>query len=543
MSDAVEQNWRCLTCAWEGRSLTCPQHGGGSMVPSEVADTLKETSPTHDAGSAGKANGAAKKPAKKENEESRKGNTLLRKISGKATAGDQETYSEGEFARAWARAHGRDEFLFVEGVGWLRFDAGRWQDGAATAHRTMATGIKDAVQQTKIAPRFDRYSSIEGALKMARVEPDETRTVELDSFDKNPMAVGLPGGQVFDIAKGTARPAAPEDRIRKALATAPDHEPSQPWADFVYESLAHYAESERDRVASWLQEFCGAMLTGDCRDQKCLFIWGSPGTGKTVFAETLRHVMGDYSLTLAGERIAGREQGHRQWIVGLQGRRLVLINELPERGRWHTADLNAMIEGSALEGNSMRQNSVNFNSQASVLIVGNHRPRASAASGIWRRLVQVEFRNRPEVPDKKLLDKFKAEAPGILAWMIEGAARWHERGQLPDVPEPIMQAVESYRREADPFAEYLVQRTVKTPGQIVGVNDLYDDFRKWWLAEVDSDEKAAPKKRGFGAKLNEAGWPESESVNGRRVRPGYSLVGAQSAPVLVMDRSGDTTTR
>ena len=461
----------------------------------------------------------------------RKANVLVRKLDGKATAGDEATWSEGEFARTFARVHSLDEFLFVKGAGWFVFDCGVWRDGAGAAHRAMAAIIKARVEQTKVAARFDRYSAIEGALKMAQVEPGESRTVELDSFDKDPITIGLPGGQIFDIAKGAARPATPEDRIRKALAFVPAPEPSSLWADFVFQSLSHYEEDDRDRVAAWLQEYCGAMLTGDCRDQKALFIWGEAGTGKTVFAETLRHVMGAYGTVLAGERIAGREQGHRQWVVGLQGRRLVLISELPERGRWHTQDLNSLIEGGPLEGNSMRQNSVTFDSQASVLIVGNHRPRASAASGIWRRLIQIEFRNRPETPDPKLLDKLKIEAPGVLRWMAEGAARWHERGELPEVPAPIRQAVEAYRREADPFARYLAERTAKAPGQIVGVNDLYNNFRAWWLAEIDNDEKAVPKKRAFGTKLNEAGWPESASVNGRRVRVGYALTDGHESEI------------
>ena len=457
-------------------------------------------------------------------EDKRKANVLLRKLDGKATTGDEQTWSEGEFARAWARVHSLEEFLFVKGMGWLTFDSGIWREGAGAAHRAMVTLVKERVAQTKAAPRFDRYNAIEGALKMAEVEPDENRTVELDSFDKNPMTIGLPDGQLFDIEEGAARPATPGDRIRKALAFMPAPEPSRRWANFVYQSLAHYKEEDRDRVAAWLQEFCGAMLSGNCSDQKCLFIWGSDGTGKGVFAETLRHVAGQYGAVLAGDRIAGREQGHRQWVVGLQGRRLVLINELPERARWHTADLNALIEGGPLEGNSMRRDSINFDSQASVVIVGNHRPRASAASGIWRRLVQIEFRNKPATPDTKLLDKLKAEADGVLAWMLEGAARWHERGQLPETPEPIRQAVEAYRREADPMAQYLAERTIKEPDHIIGVDDLYADFRTWWLREVDNDEKQVPKKRGFGAKLNEAGWAESVSVNGRRVRTGYSLV-------------------
>ena len=187
----------------------------------------------------------------------------------------------------------------------------------------------------------------------------------------------------------------------------------------------------------------------------------------------------------------------------------------------------------------MRQDSVNFDSQASVVIVGNHRPRASAASGIWRRLVQVEFRNKPKSPNPKLLDKLKAEAPGVLVWMIEGAARWHARGSLPQVPAPIRQAVESYRRESDPFAQFLDERTEKAPGHSVGVDELCDNFREFWLREVDNDEKAIPKKRGFGVKLGETGWPESVSVNGRRVRAGYRLVGTPETEIRQFPRMLD----
>ena len=472
-------------------------------------------------------------------EDKRRGHRLHRKLTGGATPGDAFTFSEGEFARSWASAHDHDEFLFVTGVGWLRFSAGTWSDGAVAARRGMADLIHGAVQQTAAAPKFDRASVVAGALRMAEFEPSEDRTVEVDSFDSDILSVGLPGGRIFEVVTGKVRPAKPQDRLRKALAIAPDAEPSSLWATFVYQSLAHYPETERDAVALWLQEYCGAMLTGDCSDQKALFIWGTAGTGKSVFAETLRHVMGSYAGVVAGERLAGREGSHRQWVVGLAGRRLVLVSELPERARWNVSDLNALVEGGPLEANSMRSNSIVFNSQASVILVGNHRPRASAASGIWRRLVQVEFRNKPETPDPKLLDKLKSEAGGVLAWMIEGAARWHTRGSLPEVPTPIRQAVESYRREADPFAQFLDERTVKAAGHSVGVDDLYADFREFWLVEIDTDEKSVPKKRGFGVKLGEAGWPESVSVNGRRVRTGYRLAGTPEATTLPFPRPLD----
>ena len=40
-------------------------------------------------------------------------------------------------------------------------------------------------------------------------------------------------------------------------------------------------------------------------------------------------------------------------------------------------------------------------------------------------------------------------------------------------------------------------------------------------------------------KLNEAGWPESISSNGRRVRPGHRLVGALEATTLAFPHALD----
>ena len=204
------------------------------------------------------------------------------------------TLSEGVFARAWAATHDLDKFLFVQGIGWLRFDAGVWTDGAVAVRRDMAELIHAVVAETTNAAKFDRASVIEGALKMAQAQPSESRTVEVSTFDSDPMAIGLPEGKILEIATGKVRDAEPRDRLRKALAVAPDSEASTLWASFVYQSLSHYHETERDHVANWLQEYCGAMLTGDCSDQKALFVWGEPGTGKSVFVETLRHVMGSY---------------------------------------------------------------------------------------------------------------------------------------------------------------------------------------------------------------------------------------------------------
>ena len=104
------------------------------------------------------------KPKGVSKEDKRRGHRLHRKLTGQTTDGDALTFSEGEFARGWAAAHDLDKFLFVAGLGWLRYGDGVWSDGAVAARRGMAGLIHGAVQQTPAAAKFDRSNVVEGAL-------------------------------------------------------------------------------------------------------------------------------------------------------------------------------------------------------------------------------------------------------------------------------------------------------------------------------------------------------------------------------------------
>ena len=198
-----------------------------------------------------------------------------------------------------------------------------------------------------------------------------------------------------------------------------------------------------------------------------------------------------------------------------------MINELPERSRWNTEDLNSLIDGGPIEANRMRQDSIEFKSQAHVLITGNHRPNAAAASGIWRRLRVVEFRHRPKVPDVALKAELRQELPGVLWWCLEGLRRWHERGgRLPKVPAVVAAGVEGYRKAADPIARFVEERTVPDANGRVEVAALYQAFSRWWEAEVGD---RVPSKRSLGTALDDLGWSPSVVLKRKKHRIGHSL--------------------
>ena len=367
---------------------------------------------------------AEKRPRNKEAGR-REFNALQRKLEDagvfKAPSDNQDrTLSEMELATAWMEREEADRYLHADGKGWKRYLGGRWYEGTHEIYKSIAAEVRSRVEGKTSAKALNKHSTVRSIMAHA----EEHLAVEMDTFDANHLHVAFPDGTLLDAETWTRRPATREDRITKTLAAAPSDEPSSLWATFVYESLSHYPEDKRDEIAAYMQEWVGLAMTGDCRDETFLFLWGTRGAGKGTFSETLCTLLGDYGATLSGERVAGEHQQHRQWMAGLQGKRFCLVNELPERGRWRCDDLNKLVSGEYIEANLMRQNSFTFRSQAHLLIIGNTQPSANAASGIWRRIRQVEFRHAPEQVDKMLKEKLLADLPGIAAWGLEGLRRW-----------------------------------------------------------------------------------------------------------------------
>ena len=253
------------------------------------------------------------------------------------------------------------------------------------------------------------------------------------AFDAKPNLVGYAPFRALDTDTGDVIGVDWQHYISTSLpygVVGDTAQPSDEWCAFVYESLSHYDPRDREAVSDYIQEWCGSALTGDTRDEAMLFLYGRAGTGKSTFVETIQAAFGEYAASVSGSRIASEASQHLQWKAGLRGKRLLSINEIPDRGRWQSDSLNQLVSGEVIEANRMRADSVNFRSQLHVMATGNHKPRAGAASGIWRRLRIVEFQHKPETPDKGLKDALRGpELPGVFAWLLEGLDRWIGNGR------------------------------------------------------------------------------------------------------------------
>ena len=171
----------------------------------------------------------------------------------------------------------------------------------------------------------------------------------------------------------------------------------------------------------------------------------------------------------------------------------------------------------------MRQNSFEFRSQLHLLAVGNSQPTASAASGLWRRLAQIEFRATPEHPDKQLKEKFLDDLPGILASFLEGLKRWANRGHLPDAPPEIMEGVRLYETGSDPVSAFIAERTTADPDSRIEVNSLYQEYVAHFRSENGQDAEIFPKQRTFARRVSDL-WGLPCKSNGKSYRAGRRLM-------------------
>lgn len=108
--------------------------------------------------------------------------------------------------------------------------------------------------------------------------------------------------------------------------------------------------------------------------------------------------------------------------------RLALSSELGESDYFNEALLKELTGDATLSARFMRGDFFEFPQTQKHLIVGNFKPRLRGGDpAIARRMLLVPFKATFKCADKDmgLLDKLKAEGPAILAWMIQGAVKWH----------------------------------------------------------------------------------------------------------------------
>ena len=417
---------------------------------------------------------------------------------------------------------GRLKFVYdVKKWIWWDGDAWKW-DGDGAYVRSLAAKLTssiyaDGLKYMADAGKFSswaRQSQTETTIKasVSLLQDFSQIRLSLASMDANRMTVGFDNArQIVDLRSGHARPTVPLDYITKSLYVSEvgSADNAIRWQAFLAQVFDRDVE-----LIDWIKRFCGYMMTGSTDEQFFLFCYGHGANGKSVFIETLKYIMGDYSRAIAPETIAAKNRqagAATPDLVPLIGARLAICSETEDNSNMAESLVKSIVSGDSMSVRANYGSQIEVQPVLKLVMVGNHQPRVNGTDhGMWRRIRLVPFTKTfaPEERDPQLLAKLKEEAPHILAWMIEGCLEWQRRG-LSDIPTVIREATDAYREDQDVLGTWLSECTKKSSVE-TAVSDLYANYTTWCV----NNGLSSASSKVFGRRIRERGY-ESRKSNGK----------------------------
>lgn len=386
--------------------------------------------------------------------------------------------------------HGHRMRYIPETQSWIIWnDAWSWDTGSAV--RSMAGDLRvsiylEGAQYLDDGKHFIRWANKSQESKTINAVvfmlSDQAQIrLPLARIDADPLIVGFNQARmVIDLRTGSTRAATPADYVTKALRTETVGNAADAvlWLQF----LDQIFDGDRELIA-WMQIYIGYLLTGSTAEQIFLFLYGSGANGKSVFVETLKYILGDYSRAIASETLSETKRqagGATPDLAALIGARMVVCSETEDGMMLSESLVKSLVSGDTVAVRELYRAPVQFIPNFKLIISGNHKPIIRGHDhGIWRRTRLIPFNRTfsPEERDPHLLDKLKAEAPHILAWAVAGCIEWQRRG-LADTPAAVSQATDGYMVDQDVVGRWLEECTTNSYGR-VATGDLYANYENW----------------------------------------------------------------
>ena len=351
-------------------------------------------------------------------------------------------------------------------------------------------------------------------ISLARSEPGIAITP--DVLDLDPFLLNCQNVTV-DLRTGQPRPHRRDDLVTKVTACDFDPNAKCPqWLAFLDRVL-----DGNSKVIEFVRRFFGYALTGTVSEQILVFLLGGGSNGKSTLIEALLSVMGDYGkMTAPGLLVLKRNEQHPTELADLRGARLAASVEVEQGKQLAESLIKALTGGDTMKARWMHGDFFEWQPTHKLALAANHKPVIKGTDlAIWRRIRLIEFNvTIPEAEqDTHLSDKLRAEASGILAWLVEGCLSWQKDGI--GAPPEVIEATAAYRAAEDVLAEWIADECVLGETAKATAADLYASYQEWSKAAGERPMS----KRALALALAERGLVKGRDRNTGRWWAGIGL--------------------
>ncbi|MDX2185289.1 MAG: phage/plasmid primase, P4 family, partial [Gemmatimonadaceae bacterium] len=345
--------------------------------------------------------------------------------------------------------------------------------------------------------------------------------VPLETWNATPTLFNTPDG-VVDLAslEPVLSPHRREHFMTRMAATPFRPDAVAPlWRAFLEKMLPD------PEIRAFVQRCLGCCLVDSASDQVVIVFHGAGANGKSTVLDVVCDVLGDYAMSASVQTFLAHNNATgsnpQPDVVRLAYRpRLVRTAEPPPGSRLAEGVIKEVTGGEPMVARDLQEKPIEFVPGWKLFISCNNLPSVRGGDdGIWRRILLVPWGVQipREERDVNVKMKLLAEREGVLAWLLEGWADWHERGGL-DPPAAVLAASELYRAESDPVGQFVNEWCERGPGLEEATTLLHDAFEAW--CKVEGMEPV--NGNVFGKRLSDRGYGRRKS-SGVTYRTGLKL--------------------
>jgi putative DNA primase/helicase len=368
------------------------------------------------------------------------------------------------------------------------------------------------------ARRSESKDKLAAAVALSQSEPGVALTSE--AFDRDDSLLNTESGTV-ELQTLTLRSHRREDKITMCCPYPFDPSAEAPRFQAFLERI--FPDPD---LRAYMKRALGYSCTGHTGEEVLFYCLGGGRNGKTKLIEAVREALGPHAQATRPDILMARDrQGIPNDIAALVGARFVSATEVEEGKRWAENEVKGLTGGDTRQARLLYHEFFTFRIKCKFWIAANYKLEIRGTDpAIWARIHLVPFLVTipPEERDKHLLDKLRAEAPGILRYLCEGAGEWFRVGLLP--PKSVLAAVAEYRAESDILASFLDDSCIQDASAETPSAALYAAYREW----CDTTGERAMSSTKFGLKLKERGFEKGKTARARTWK-GLGLLASEVA--------------